>query len=178
MFNYLEDFKQINDSRCYLFDKLCSIKMDGAYNSVVGYAYFERECLNYPHDWRDSSGDGCGYYKSNNWCTNSTMLRNKNDYYQFADDTYQLSAIESCCECGGGIDIMDNVAFSMDYNWIDFDDDVLCTWVDSRFTTQLLATANWDNIILYDMCMDFNDIECNVLIDAQFNSNHYAYSLY
>eukprot|EP01083_Nonionella_stella_P237813 833918_1 len=25
MFNYFEDFKQINDSRCYIFDKLCDI---------------------------------------------------------------------------------------------------------------------------------------------------------
>eukprot|EP01083_Nonionella_stella_P047795 127939_1 len=150
MFNYFEDFKQINDSRCYIFDTLCDVSVDNDRKSVIGYFEFDKQCVNYPSDWTDNTGDDCDYYQSYNWCRNNTLLRNENDFVDLIDYKYQLTAIESCCECGGGIHVMDEVAFSTD-DWIDFEHDILCTWQHSAFTPQS-SFRNWNNIILYDLC--------------------------
>eukprot|EP01083_Nonionella_stella_P119530 357379_1 len=127
MFNYFEDFKQVNDSRCYIFDTLCDITIDNGRTSVIVYFEFDKQCANYPYNWRDNFGDDCNYYQTYNWCKNKTRLRTDIDFIDLMDSKYELSAIESCCECGGGIRIMDNVAFSMDH-WIDFGDVILCKW--------------------------------------------------
>eukprot|EP01083_Nonionella_stella_P119529 357373_1 len=127
MFNYFEYFKSVSDSRCYIFDTLCDITIDNARTSVIGYVEFDKQCVNYPYVWRDNVGDNCDYYQTYNWCKNKTLLRTDNDFIDLMDSKYELTAIDSCCECGGGIHIMDNVAFSMDH-WIDFGDVILCKW--------------------------------------------------
>eukprot|EP01083_Nonionella_stella_P086076 238891_1 len=175
IFNYFEDFKQINDSRCYIFDELCDIRIDNDRKSVIGYFGFDVECINYPSNWRDNTGDNCNYYQTYNWCQNQTISRNENDFYDLIDYKYELTAIDSCCECNGGIHIMDNVAFSID-NWFDFED-ILCTWEHSALTPQS-SFRNWNSLILYDLCDELEDVNCNMLIDTQFNENDYDYSIY
>eukprot|EP01083_Nonionella_stella_P114331 337968_1 len=176
VFNYFEDFKQINDSRCYIFDELCDIRIDNDRKSVIGYFGFDVECINYPSNWRDNTGDNCNYYQTYNWCQNQTISRNENDFYDLIDYKYELTAIDSCCECNGGIHIMDNVAFSID-NWFDFED-ILCTWEHSALTPQS-SFRNWDNINLYDLCStQLEDVNCNMLIDTQFNENDYDYAMH
>eukprot|EP01084_Bolivina_argentea_P125988 223144_1 len=184
MINYFDHFKSNNDSRCYIFDKLCSVKVDGNNNtkSIIGYKIYNKQCIDYPNDWIDYIGDSCGYYELHAWCKNNTILTDENDFVDLIDIRYQLTAIDSCCECGGGSHIMDNVVFSIDNNWIDFEDDILCDWIDSDFTSQLTTNKtrlrNWNNIILYDLCTDLEDINCDVFIDSEFNHNDYNYSLY
>eukprot|EP01083_Nonionella_stella_P275432 935373_1 len=176
MFNYFEDFKQLNDSRCYIFDTLCDITIDNERKSVIGYFEFDNECVNYPLNWRDNTGDDCNYYQTYNWCKNKTLLRTYNDFVDLIDSKYELTAIESCCECGGGIHIMDNVAFSID-SWIEVEHDILCTWEHSAFTPQS-SLRNWNNFVLYDFCDALEGVNCNMLIDRQFNDNDYDYSMY
>eukprot|EP01083_Nonionella_stella_P044016 118711_1 len=174
--NYFEDFKQINDSRCYIFDTLCDISIDNERKSVLGYFELNKKCVNYPSDWTDNTGDDCDYYGTHHWCANTTILRSDNDFYNLIDYKYELSAIDSCCECGGGIHIMDDVAFSSD-TWIDFEHDILCTWEHSAFTPQS-SLRNWNNLVLYDFCDGLEGANCNMLIDTQFNENDYDYSMY
>eukprot|EP01083_Nonionella_stella_P064133 166886_1 len=158
VFNYFTDFKEMNDSRCYIFDTLCTIKSDPSHKSAIGYLEYKKECSNYPTDWADTTGDGCDYYETYHWCANQSTLKSDAEFYNLMDYTYQLTAIDSCCECGGGINTMDGAAFSMDYNWVDFEDDILCTWSESSFKSHLIALSNnnvfrsWSNIILYDIC--------------------------
>eukprot|EP01083_Nonionella_stella_P286515 975195_1 len=171
VFNYFEDFKQINDSRCYIFDGLCDISIDNERKSVIGYFEFDKKCVNYPSNWIDSTGDDCDYYYAYNWCKNQSLLRNENDFYDLMDYKHQLTAIDTCCECGGGIHIMDDVAFSID-NWVSFEDDILCTWEHSDFKPQS-SFRSWNNLILYDLCDELEDVNCNMLIDTQFNENDY-----
>eukprot|EP01083_Nonionella_stella_P150677 480407_1 len=76
IFNYFEDFKQINDSRCYIFDTLCDISIDNERKSVIGYFELDKTCVNYPSDWTDNTGDDCDYYKTYNWCSNTTLFSN------------------------------------------------------------------------------------------------------
>eukprot|EP01083_Nonionella_stella_P104841 300954_1 len=176
VFNYFEDFKQINDSRCYIFDTLCDINIDNERSSTIGYFAMDKTCVNYPSDWADNTGDDCDYYETYKWCTNTTIRRNEGQFYDLRDYKYELTAIDSCCECGGGIHVMDGVAFSTD-DWIDFEHDILCTWQHSAFTPQS-SLRNWNNIILYDLCDELEDVNCNVLIDTGFNEIDYDYSLY
>eukprot|EP01083_Nonionella_stella_P104846 300975_1 len=70
---------------------------------------------------------------------------------------------------------MDDVAFSAD-DWVDIGD-ILCTWQHSDFTPQS-SFRNWNNIILYDLCKELQDVNCNMLIDTQFDENDYDYSLH
>eukprot|EP01083_Nonionella_stella_P275916 937195_1 len=154
MFNYFEDFKQINDSRCYIFDTSCDINIDNERRSAIGYFGLDISCIDYPFDWKDNTGDSCDYYETYNWCANTTFLRTENEFYDLMDYTYQLTAIDSCCECGGAVRIMDDVAFSID-NWIYFED-ILCTWEHSSFTPQS-SLRNWNNLILYELCHELED---------------------
>eukprot|EP01083_Nonionella_stella_P100881 285115_1 len=62
-------------------------------------------------------------------------------------------------------------------NWIHSEDDILCEWNQSSFTPQS-SFRQWNNIILYDLCKEFQGINCNMLMDTQFNENDYDYSLY
>eukprot|EP01084_Bolivina_argentea_P014076 26318_1 len=184
IFNYFENFKEINDSRCYVFDKLCNIEMNTDYTSIVGYFEYNRDCLDYPHDWVDNTGDNCNYYVSHDWCLNNVLLKNENDFNQLADIKYGLTAKRSCCECGGGIYEMDDVGFSIDNNWT-YHEDILCKWNNSALTSHLFSNNNnttlrsWDNIILYNLCSNlFDEINCNFLLDMKFQSLNEIYSLY
>eukprot|EP01084_Bolivina_argentea_P121768 215806_1 len=180
MINYFHYFKSNNDSRCYIFSELCDIKDDIRYNnkSIIGYQSYIKECINYPYDWTDKIGDSCFYYETYNWCNNGNILKDENEYNNLIDLKYDLSAIESCCECGGGVFIVDNVQLSYDSSWIDEKNDILCNWIESDFTLQMNSQTtlrNWDNLILYDLCSNLDDIDCEFLINTQFESN-YSYS--
>eukprot|EP01083_Nonionella_stella_P047443 126962_1 len=138
MINYFTFLKTTNDSRCYIFDDVCDIKVVSNYNSQSSIAYrvLDTECHNYPLDWADYAGDACEYYQSFNWCDNGNLLRTEDEYYNLLSPKYGLSAIESCCECGGGANTIDGVVLSYDHNW-DRSDDVLCSWADTPFTRSL-----------------------------------------
>eukprot|EP01083_Nonionella_stella_P070284 187952_1 len=182
MINYFNYFKTSNDSRCYVFDHVCIVKLDAATNrSMIAYKMYHAECVDYPLDWSDSTGDVCDHYKTYNWCNDGNLFRNENEYYDLMDTTYGLTAIQTCCECDGGVNAVDDVWLSYDSNWNDFDNDVICARIESD-VTQLLETRsslrNWDSLMLYEFCDHFNDIDCEYLINAGFVSNDYDYTLY
>eukprot|EP01084_Bolivina_argentea_P014074 26316_1 len=186
LINYFNYFKNNNDSRCYVFAKLCDIKVDSNNNnrSIIVYKTYNEKCIDYPSNWKDNIGDSCTYYLSSNWCNNETILQNQNEFILLSDYTYGLSAISTCCECGGGIYEMDDVGFSIDNNWT-YHEDILCKWNNSALTSHLFSNNNnttlrsWDNIILYNLCSNlFDEINCNFLLDMKFQSLNEIYSLY
>eukprot|EP01083_Nonionella_stella_P280082 952613_1 len=182
MINYFTFFKTTNDSRCYMFDDVCDIKVVSNDNnqSSIAYTVLDSECDNYPSDWTDYAGDSCPYYESFNWCDKGNLLRPEDDYYNLISTKYRLSAIESCCECGGGVNTVDNVVLSYDKNW-DNSDDVLCSWVENPFTRSLETNQTlrkWDNLVLYQFCDNLDDIDCEYLINTDFASIDYDYTLY
>eukprot|EP01084_Bolivina_argentea_P175212 303468_1 len=178
MFNYIEHLKQLNVSRCYIFDTICNIRIDNNIpKSIIGYYEFNKKCIDYPFDWTDNVGDDCNYYKSYNWCANSTILQSESKFDNLIDNKYKLTAMESCCECDGGISIVNNAAVSFDY-WIDFTEDVLCKWVHSNYISTNLNLRNWNNMVLYNMCTRLKYVNCNFLIDILFDSYDYDYSLH
>eukprot|EP01083_Nonionella_stella_P262764 893189_1 len=182
MVNYFTYFKTSNDSRCYLFDTLCEVQVhlnNSPYDTnrtFIAYKLPELKCSDYPFDWTDNIGDSCSYYETHRWCSDGEILKNEELFYHLMDPQYSLSAIESCCQCGGGITIMYDVGMSRDADWIDLED-ILCTWEGSAFKPQS-RLRNWDNIVLYDLCDELKDVNCNMLIDTQFNENDYDYSMY
>eukprot|EP01083_Nonionella_stella_P064699 168892_1 len=125
----------------YLICYVINVNVDDERTSAIGYFGLDKTCADYPSDWADNTGDDCHYYETYNWCKNATILRNTNEFYDLMDYKYELTAIDSCCACGGGHHIMDNVAFSID-NWIKFED-ILCTWENSAFTPQS-GFRNWE----------------------------------
>eukprot|EP01084_Bolivina_argentea_P096564 173610_1 len=182
MINYFNYVKTNNDSRCYIFDKLCHVKVavNNNNNSIIGYKTLLTECVDYPYDWTDHDGDSCHYYESFNWCNDGALLKDENEFDALSDITYGLTAIETCCECNGDVQRMDDVLFSYDNDWSDAEAHILCKWVDSDFTLQLAPQTtlrNWDNLVLYELCNDLESIDCTYLIDSQFQSTQYEYSL-
>eukprot|EP01084_Bolivina_argentea_P096558 173592_1 len=184
MVNFFSHFKSVNDSRCYVFDKICNIKHDINFNnnSIVAYKTFNAECIDYPYDWTDNIGDACSHYKSYNWCNAGNIFKDQQQFDDLIDNVYGLGATETCCDCGGGIHIIDNVVMSYDDNWEDMEDDILCEWTDTVFTLQYQQSVfrNWDSLLLYNLCNSFDNIDCSYIIDTNFKSNNdsNSYSLF
>eukprot|EP01083_Nonionella_stella_P223939 797554_1 len=183
MINYFDFFKTRNDSRCYLFNDVCMIKVDETKRnqSVVAYKTHRSECSNYPLDWIDLIGDSCDFYETFNWCDNGVLLRNENEYDNLRDTTYGLTATQTCCECGGGVDTVDDVVLSYDNNWMIFNDDVICVWVERNLTPLLgpeNILRNWDTIMLYDFCDHLDEVDCEYLINTDFAAMNYDYTLH
>eukprot|EP01083_Nonionella_stella_P211078 763600_1 len=186
MFDYFEDFKAINDSRCYMFNDLCQVQFDPNYNSVIGYKQYQRECTNYPHDWVDNTLDSCIYYESHNWCSDGVALKDESYFDELIDIKYAFTAVDACCACGGGIIIFDKIGMRIDNDRIDYDNGVVCDFTHSDFTLQLVANyfqsqitlRSYDNLILYNLCDELLDTDCNHLIDTQFESPNYNHSLF
>eukprot|EP01083_Nonionella_stella_P033648 92076_1 len=112
MINYYYYFKSTNDSRCYLFDDICNVVSNDHHTStqsVIYYKTYNESCVDDPHDWVDSIGDKCSIYKTYNWCQNGHALRNQSEFKDLIDTKYDMSAIDACCECGGGV-AMDNAS--------------------------------------------------------------------
>eukprot|EP01084_Bolivina_argentea_P158530 276133_1 len=164
MVNYFNYFKTNNDSRCYIFDKICNIQPDLHTNkSVIVFDAFFKECVDYPYDWIDNTADSCDHYVSYNWCNNGNILRQADDFNALVDIKYGLTAIQSCCKCGGGVKLFDDVEVSFDNDWTNVD--ILCSaFIHNDFTSQLNtqheSIRNWDNLILYELCQNLIDVDC------------------
>eukprot|EP01084_Bolivina_argentea_P079815 144690_1 len=185
MANYFDYFKTTNDSsRCYIFDEICKIKMDGNNNnntnrSVIIYNIFDQECIDYPTDWTDKISNKCNLYKEP-WCNNGNILKNENEFDNLMDPQYGITAIEACCECGGGLQIMDDVALNFNYDLVDFEDDILCNFTSLYAKSSLNVVRTWDSFVLFDICVDlmYNKSYCYFLIDNEFDSNLTQYTLF
>eukprot|EP01084_Bolivina_argentea_P051268 94313_1 len=185
MINYFYYFKNNNDSRCYIFDKICNIQNDINENvnrSMILYKRFYKQCIDYPNDWTDMIGDSCFYYTFSNWCNNGNILKTENEFNILVDTKYGLTAIQACCECGGGVNIFDNVQLSVDNDWVEYEDDVLCsTFTQTDFIsklTQNMSMRDWDNLILYDLCNHFDDLQCEYLLNSNIGPNIYLYDIF
>eukprot|EP01083_Nonionella_stella_P048831 130342_1 len=140
-----------------------------------------KEISNYPLDWIDLIGDSCDFYETFNWCDNGVLLRNENEYDNLRDTTYGLTATQTCCECGGGVDTVDDVVLSYDNNWMIFNDDAICVWVERNLTPLLgpeNILRNWDTIMLYDFCDHLDEVDCEYLINTDFAAMNYDYTLH
>eukprot|EP01083_Nonionella_stella_P187772 690753_1 len=183
MINYYYYFKSTNDSRCYIFDDICDVISNDDHTTEQSIIYYKTQgdsCAMYPYDWVDSIGDNCNIYKAYNWCTDGHALRNEDEFTNLMDTTYGESAIDACCQCGGGAVIMDNVPFSVDQNWTNHHDDILCNDYPSDIfqLEQTEQLRQWDNLLLYELCDLYLDVDCAFLIDSQWNSNQYSYSIH
>eukprot|EP01083_Nonionella_stella_P136493 415360_1 len=176
MINFYYHFKTHHDSRCYIFDDICYVVPNNNNQTTIYYKSYDKSCANYPYDWRDNIGDNCDAYKAYSWCENGAVLRHKSNFDQLVDSKYNLTAINTCCECGGGINIIDDVAFSVDEYW-NSKANILCNGTPSLHKGKSILRA-WDNLILYQLCGYLDLVNCTYLLDSQFQSRTYAYSMY
>eukprot|EP01084_Bolivina_argentea_P047249 87047_1 len=57
MVNFFHYFKSVNDSRCYIFDKVCDIIDNDNDNHIIAYKILDGLCIDYPFNWVDNIGD-------------------------------------------------------------------------------------------------------------------------
>eukprot|EP01083_Nonionella_stella_P213367 769642_1 len=124
--------------------------------------------MNFPIDWVDDIGDNCDAYLKYDWCNNGAVMRNENDFEELMN--HGLDAIDTCCKCGGGVRIVDNIAVSIDTDWIDYNSDVLCG-------VTLQNKRDWHNLYLYHFCASMST-DCAYLLNTNFNPTNYSYSIY
>eukprot|EP01083_Nonionella_stella_P033199 90879_1 len=176
MINYYYYFKSTDDSRCYIFDDICDVVSNDYHTStqsIIYYKSYNESCMDYPLDWVDSIGDDCDIYKAYNWCKNGNVLRDKSEFENLIDSKYGLSAMDSCCECDGGVVVTDNVAFSIDENWINH---ILCNYTSDAETPMV---RQWDNLFLYQLCGHLDiDVNCAFLVDSQWSSHNHSFSMH
>ena len=112
-------------------------------------------CVDYPSDWTDKYKDTCYHYEEFEWCGNgtiNTVNASVTEIVDGADFKYDLNANQVCCECGGGVHLLQNeiiIVFhsSVTNNGILEEDDLLCEWPS---TSQ--KWRQYDNLELYDLC--------------------------
>ena len=147
MINYLHYLKSNNDNRCYLYDKVCDIEYTfNAQQSIVGYKTEEATCQNYPYYWRDKSNNQCYYYTSYELCNNGSVTNeNYTSIILNAKNVNGISAIDACCQCGGGVYNYDSIQlFHFNKNNYDrFNDEVIRElYLDKQI-------KEWNNLMLY-----------------------------
>eukprot|EP01083_Nonionella_stella_P011861 33644_1 len=179
LINYFYFWKTMSDSRCYLFDELCNVKKDETNNnkSVIIYKALGVECNDYPVGWTDSIGDACAYYNRSGWCVNGELMRDELEFIGLMNHGW--TAMETCCQCGGGIMLVDDVVLSNDIELIT-ESDILCTWTHEEQSENMYSNTTlreWDNLILHQLCVELNVVDCGYLIDAEF-TNPYNYTMY
>eukprot|EP01084_Bolivina_argentea_P045188 83175_1 len=162
-----------NPSRCYIFDKQCTINSNIGVSRVafMGWKHF---CVNYPIDWNDINGDACyGYTDVLGYCHNGNISVTVSEIESKATD---FSGIESCCGCGGGAELIDDIIIS--YGEIEENNyDLLCEWNYGNPGNTVYQT--WDNIMLYNLCQRLhdrinstvNEINCNQFIDSSYSGD-------
>eukprot|EP01084_Bolivina_argentea_P302672 522471_1 len=162
MINHYKFFKHENDSRCYMFNKLCdlSYNIDNNPSSSVWFNTYPLnkqniQCIDYPLDWTDITGDSCFMYKKLQWCGDNEILSpyTINDIQPLADNIYGLTAFDACCECSyyGGLYLMlNNIAFIFENHA--FKNKLLCHWNHHAYNHQIWQ--NWDILVLYQWCCD------------------------
>eukprot|EP01084_Bolivina_argentea_P253857 426579_1 len=174
MINFYHYFKSVDDSRCYIFERICNIvavdNNETDQSSILYYKVNDDDlCINYPTDWIDDIADNCDAYLMYDWCNNGTIQRNENDFYELMH--HGLDAIHTCCECGGGANIVDHIAVSIDRDWIDHNTDILCS-------VTLQNKRDWDNLYLYHFCDSVQQTNCAYLLNKNFKPTNYSYSIY
>ena len=188
MINYVPNVKSSTDSRCYIFDKQCEIYADN--NALMAIRGFQGFCNDYPSDWTDRYKDTCYQYPTFNWCLNgqiNTVNVSVDKIVDHADFRYNLNANEVCCECGGGIQSLENditITFqsSVDNNGLFEKENLICEWEHGSNEWR-----QYDNLQLFDLCLKLtenvyknykflenqqsllnehiNDIDCDMFID-------------
>eukprot|EP01084_Bolivina_argentea_P037148 68677_1 len=158
MVNYIPNSKSSTDSRCYVFDKQCEIvhdiSIDNNFITLIAFKGFKSICMDFPTDWNDKLGDSCVYYSNQRWCENGNIAHNLSvSYFAFYTDwNYKLNAMEACCVCGGGLEIIDSVRIGFDIYTGALN---TTSWSDKRSdSTDHITHKQWNRYNLFQLCME------------------------
>eukprot|EP01084_Bolivina_argentea_P233101 392672_1 len=177
---YVPNGKTLTDSRCYVFDTQCNIYHTDL-NAQIVIRVDQFFCEDYPIDWRDIHHDQCYHYVEYELCSNNTVrLHKTNAVLSYSDMHYGYDASQVCCDCGGGVEKIQNVLVSFEF---DIDkisilnkQNILCDW-NYGFNTEW---KKWDNLDLFNLCYKLkqklyekhiNDVDCNVFLDKIYSNN-------
>eukprot|EP01083_Nonionella_stella_P029932 82226_1 len=117
-------YEYINPSnpvpRCYIFDKQCDLVAESTFPTIVSFPYYDIsssiDCVNYPLSWMDQYHDDCDVYQSYSWCQ-SEFNGSTTPILSFTDDVYGLTAIDSCCDCNGGLHSYEDDKYLFEIVW-------------------------------------------------------------
>eukprot|EP01084_Bolivina_argentea_P037149 68678_1 len=190
MVNYIPNSKSSTDSRCYVFDKQCEI-YNGNGDTFIAVRGFDSFCVDFPYDWTDKFRDTCYHYVEYEWCVNGTINIANVSVQDIIDETdfkYNLNANEVCCECGGGVTMIeDEVMVTFHGSASNISNNLLCEWKYGSETWR-----QYNNLELYDLCMKLkekvyrnyifiqdeqllnehiDDIDCDIFINKGYPSN-------
>ena len=114
MVNFVESLNAQFVDTCYIFTEQCTAVDDPLGLGTVAVKSYKDECLNYPDNFVDRGNNNCLEYFENQLCEdgNVTNLTTMNDVDALKNLATQLSALDACCECGGGIDSFDEVTIA------------------------------------------------------------------
>eukprot|EP01084_Bolivina_argentea_P165022 286790_1 len=166
-FNYFTHLKHTDDSRCYLFNQTdnCILKsldpQNGMYEDNQSFIYYKQmsdTCIDYPSEWKDSTMDNCATYSTYFWCTNDypdLFAHSFADFDYFRSNLYGTSALESCCNCDGGIYYMDTIYWTPYYSE---DQNVTKDIICSPHGNLGFSSVEWDEYTAYQLCLKYNHV--------------------
>ena len=192
MINYIYSS---NPRRCYIFDHQCSVYEDiESDNNVVAIKGDESVCIDYPSNWFDKLGDTCSQYSGLlNYCQNGSIPNNvtMSDIESNANVVPSLDGMDTCCQCGGGVDIIDNIEITYSYashaqndTISPFNsDDLLCSWPwneHEAYDQNSPIHRTWDNLFAYNLCRKMDDklsahgLDCHMLVNNKDETNNFV----
>eukprot|EP01084_Bolivina_argentea_P207525 354058_1 len=160
MINYFNFWKTDVDSRCYIFNELCSMSknLENSINSSqIWYKnqFTQEYCVDY-RNYLDNVGDSCNHYTDYQWCNNNQIIDSKN-IEEFEQLKSEFSAIDACCDCGGGKLAVDSISISY-IN--DINNNLLeCSFKEEQHNLAAFGLTNirkWNNFAAFDLSQYIN----------------------
>ena len=98
----------VGSTFCALFSSpvQCDFSKDTStvHNPMLFIEYNTVTTYNYPDGWVDKYLDDCEEYEESHWCQNGNIFLSYSDFLASRDTSgYNLTAVDACTQCGGGI---------------------------------------------------------------------------
>eukprot|EP01084_Bolivina_argentea_P046722 86037_1 len=167
---------ETSPSKCYVFAEQCKIYADNNNNNnFIALRGWKHECIDYPTDWTDQSGDKCYKYSNIfNWCNDGNVTDISNFDENSKNLLYNYDPTTACCECGGGAIDRNNVILEFSesdniLNGVNTSDNI-CDWAYGHKP----KWYDYNNMDLYDLCdksneVNYNPVNCEIVFDKSYS---------
>eukprot|EP01083_Nonionella_stella_P195247 719375_1 len=174
MVNYLSD---TDPTRCYVMDKQCEIYDDNGSGNNIAIVGYKDACIDYPSDWTDRLSDTCLQYNTLlKYCDFGAIHVNQTAIESVSNVKSGFSALDACCECGGGVDVLDDVTIYFS----GYTENTLCSWPYGN-PPGAEAYRTWSNLNMYELCLSLTDkvssnVDCSVFIEKSYSESNQFYA--
>ena len=153
MSNYV--YNSINQiDECYHYRMLCEF-IPNYYDintNIITIKTSINKCIPYNVNWRDSVDDDCESYTTDNLCDNGQAFTGLRGFQAFTSPIFDsTTALDACCNCDGGYNIINGVKLIYYSNIID-NVPLFCEFNRDNNDINTIINQKWDINGIYYLC--------------------------